>query len=215
MTYLQLVNKVLIRLREDTVSSVSESSYSQLIGEFVNDALKQVEEAWDWSALRTTLTATTEDGVFNYVLTDSGNNLKVLDVINDTSNNFMEYRGQTWFNDKYLNVNPESGSPRNYTFNGVDENGDTQVDVYPPPNGVYLLRFNIVSRTEQLSADTDNVVIPYLPIIHLATAMATRERGESGGTSTPELFLTADRSLSDSISLDAAKHPEETIFYVG
>lgn len=45
MTFLQLVNKVLVRLREDTVSSVDENSYSQLIGEFVNDAVKEVEAA--------------------------------------------------------------------------------------------------------------------------------------------------------------------------
>ena len=72
MTFLQLVNKVLVRLREDTVSSVDENSYSQLIGEFVNDAVKEVEAAWKWSALRETLSATTQDGVFSYVLTGSG-----------------------------------------------------------------------------------------------------------------------------------------------
>jgi hypothetical protein len=215
MTYLQLVNKVLIRLREDTVSSVSESSYSQLIGEFVNDSMKQVEDAWDWSALRTTLTATTEENIFNYVLTNSGNRAKILDVINDTSDAFVDYKSQHWFNNTFLNQDPDKGSPRYYTFNAVDENGDTQVDLYPIPNGVYDIRFNMVLRTAELEEDTDKVVIPTAPIIHLATALATRERGESGGTSTPELFLTADRSLADAISLDAAKHPEETIFYVG
>jgi len=42
MTYLDIVNKVLIRLREDEVSAVSQTAYSKLIGEFVNDALRQV-----------------------------------------------------------------------------------------------------------------------------------------------------------------------------
>ena len=37
MTYLQLVNSVLRRLREEEVSTVSQNSYSKLIGEFVND----------------------------------------------------------------------------------------------------------------------------------------------------------------------------------
>ena len=85
MTYLQLVNSVLRRLREDEVTSVSQNSYSKLIGEFVNDAKRTVEDSYDWTALRTTLTVTTDDTTFNYVLTGSQNRMKLLDVINDTS----------------------------------------------------------------------------------------------------------------------------------
>ena len=66
MTYLNLVNNVLRRLREDEVTNVSESTYSKMVGDFVNDAKDLVETAWDWSALRTTLTITTaaDDYVF-------------------------------------------------------------------------------------------------------------------------------------------------------
>ena len=84
MTYLQLVNSVLRRLREDEVTSVSQNSYSKLIGEFVNDAKRSVEDSYDWTALRTTLVVTTDDTTFNYVLTGSQNRMKLLDVINDT-----------------------------------------------------------------------------------------------------------------------------------
>ena len=66
MTYLETVNKILKRLRERTVTSVEETAYSALIGIFVNDAKQVVEEAWKWSALRTTLTATTTSGIFSY-----------------------------------------------------------------------------------------------------------------------------------------------------
>lgn len=166
-----------------------------------------------WSALRETLSATTQDGVFSYVLTGSGDVSEMLDVINDTSDVFMEYRAQSWFNNAFLNKIPDSASPRYYTFNGLDENGDTQVDIYPIPNGAYDLRFNLVKRTAELENDSDTVVIPTRPVLHLAVALATRERGESGGNLTPELFATYDKSLSDSVSLDAMKHPEETIFY--
>lgn len=38
MTYLNLVNNVLRRLREDEVSSVADSTYSKLAGDFINDA---------------------------------------------------------------------------------------------------------------------------------------------------------------------------------
>ncbi len=215
MTYLEAVNSVLIRLREEEVTSVSDNAYSKLIGQFVNDALRQVEDAWDWSALRSTITATTQQGIFNYILTGSGNNSKVLDVINDTAHYFVDYKSQSWFNDSYLNQDVLEGSPRYYSFNGVDDNGDTAVDVFPIPDKAYDIRFNMVLRTKQLSSGTDKIRIPYLPVVHLATALASRERGETGGTMTPELFASAQQLLSDAIALDAAKHPEETVFYVG
>jgi len=124
----------------------------------------------------------------------------------------MHYKDQHWFNNTFLNVTPAKGSPTYYTFNGVDSNGDTQVDLYPIPNGNYTLRFNAILRTPELSSDADEVIIPTMPIIHMAVALATRERGESGGNMTPELFASADRMLSDAIALDANKHPEETIY---
>lgn len=212
MTYLEMVNKVLIRLREDEVATVNQTAYSKLVGEFVNDALRVVEDAWDWSALRTTLTVTTSANIFNYVLTNSQNRVKILDVVNDTSNFFLKYKTQHWFNNTFLNTTPATGSPQYYTFNGVDSSGDTAVDIYPIPNGVYDVRFNVVQRTPELTSDTDEIIIPSLPVIHLAVALATRERGESGGNLTPELFASADRMLSDAVALDANKHPEETVF---
>ena len=38
MTYLNLVNSVLRRLREDEVTSVTNDTYSKRVGGFVNDA---------------------------------------------------------------------------------------------------------------------------------------------------------------------------------
>ena len=41
MTYLDIVNNVLRRLREDTVSDITETPYSTMVGDFVNDAKKE------------------------------------------------------------------------------------------------------------------------------------------------------------------------------
>ena len=70
----------------------------------------------------------------------------------------------------------------------------------------------MVLRTADLEADTDKMFIPSSPVIQLATALGARERGETGGTSASELFSLAGRTLSDAVALDAAKHPEETIW---
>jgi hypothetical protein len=213
MTYLDLVNNVLRRLRETEVSSVQSNSYSKLIGDLINDAKDLVETSWDWSALRTTLTITTTADVFNYSLTGSQNNIKELNVLNDTSNLIMQYQTNNWFDSQFLLGNPVSGAPLYYTYNGVDTNGDTLIDVYPKPDGVYSLRFNCALRNGDLSADTDTIKIPAMPVVHLAVAFASRERGETGGTSSAEYFSMANKYLSDAIAMDAARHPEETIFY--
>ena len=213
MTYLQLVNNVLRRLREDEVSSVSQTSYSRLIGEFVNDAKRSVEDSYDWTALRTTLTVSTIDSVFNYTLIGSQNKMKILDVVNDTSNFFMQYKSSHWMNNAFLIDDVPLGTPQFYSFNGVDANGDNGVDLYPKPDKVYQVRFNVVLRTHDFTADSDILSIPSSPVVQIATALAARERGETGGTSAAELFGLADRTLSDAIAFDAAQHPEETIWY--
>jgi hypothetical protein len=184
-----------------------------MVGDFVNDAKELVETAWDWSALRSTLTITTAADDYTYSLTGSGDKGKVFRIINDTSNCELQYQTQAWFDNEFFVNNPTSGAPKYFTYNGVDASGDTQIDVYPKPDGVYSLKAKLVNRNAVLSSDSDTLAIPSQPVIHMAVALLARERGETGGTSTPEYFEIADRYLSDAIALDAQKHPEETIFY--
>ena len=66
MTYLELVNDVLVRLREPTVTTVVLNSYSTLIGKFVNDAKRQIEDAFAWNVLGTTITVTTTASTASY-----------------------------------------------------------------------------------------------------------------------------------------------------
>jgi len=211
-TYKQLVNNVLIRLREKEIVTIDDNSYSKLIGVFVHDAIESVESAWNWSNLRETFTVTTTADVFNYALTDSGDKSIVLDATNNTNNSFMQYKPERWFNATYLNDDPAKGSPNYYGFNGLNTSGDTQIDVYPIPNGVYTLHFNIVKRSPDILADTDTVKVPFLPVQALAYAMALEERGEDGGVSPVSAKALAHDYLSDAIAIDASKHPEELIW---
>jgi len=211
-TYKQTVNNILIRLREREVDSINENSYSKLIGLFVRDAVEMVESAWGWSNLRETMTVTTQADVFNYVLTDFGDKSTLLEAINNTSDTFMKYQTPHWFNNVYLNNTPVTGSPQNYVYNGLSNAGDTQIDVYPKPDGVYELFFNIIKRSPDITDDDDIVKVPFLPVQTLAYAMALEERGEDGGMSAVSAKALASVYLSDAIALDAAKHPEELIW---
>ena len=212
MTYLEMVNNILIRLREREVGTVNETQYSKLIGQLVNDANQEVERAWDWSALRTTVSATTTSGIFSYELNGTGNDFEILSVLNDTSNQFMSYRTAHDFDNWYLNQTPVSGAPQYYSWNGVSNDGDTQVDVYPKPDGAYSLRFNMVRRSPLMTADATSLVIPAQPVQMLAYAKAVEERGEDGGAAANTAYATASRVISDAIALDSARHPEELIY---
>lgn len=211
MTYLEIVNKVLRRLREPTVASVSENSYSALIGELVNVAKREIEDSWNWAALRTTLTATTAPDLFNYVLRGAGTRFRVLEIINDTDNFFMQPRDGKWFESQLLLATVQKGSPTFYNFNGVTTYGDTQVDVFPVPNGVYTLRFNVVMPQDDLTTDAEVVQIPYQLLIEGVLARAIAERGEDGGNQDQEMRYR--NMLADLISIENGHRVEETTWY--
>lgn len=213
MTYLQLVNSVLRRLRETEVSSVSDNAYSKMIGDFVNDAKRNVEDSYNWNALYDTLSATTTNDIFNYVLEGSGQRFRVVDILNDTSNWFLEEKTTRWFDQQFLLTSPSKGAPMYYNFNGVDSNGDTQVDVYPIPDGTYNLRFNIVLPQPLLENNADTIKVPYEPVIFLAYAKALAERGEDGGLASSEAAALYRQSLADAIALESGRYSEESQFY--
>ena len=212
MTYLNLMNNVLRRLREEEVNSVTDSTYSKMAGDFINDAKTMVEQAADWSALRATVSIATVADDNLYSLTDCGGDVKVMSALNDTQNCFLGYQTKDWFNDSIYISDEVSGAPKYYTYNGLDSNGDTQILLSPKPDGVYNLRFDVIKRQAVLSNNSDSLLVPSQPVIHLAVALLARERGETGGTSTAEYFAIADKYLSDAIAIDAAKHPEEMVF---
>ena len=213
MNYLAAINSVLVRLRERQVESINENEYSSLIATLINDSIQEVEQAWDWSALRNSLTVTTSNGIFNYELNGAKNDVKVLSVVNATTQSDVDYQTANWFNDRYLTPSPATGSPSYWSFNGVGTDGDTLIDLYPKPDGVYEVRFNVVKRSEDLVAESDRILCPHRPIVLLAYAKAVEERGEDNGQTGNTAYMAANNSLSNAIALDASKHPEETIWY--
>lgn len=209
MNYIQLVNSVLRRLRETEVSSVADNAYAKLIGDFVNDAKRQVEDSYAWNALSDTLTAVTANGIFNYVLVGSGQRFRIIDVLNDTDDFNLKYQTVQEMNRLFLLTSSEQGSPRYYNFNGTDANGDTQVDLFPIPRGVYNIRFNVIKPQAKLVSDSDILLVPEEPVIFNATARAMAERGEDGGIQSNEMYAIYNQSLADAIAIESSRYEEE------
>ena len=213
MTYLEIINAVLRRLRETEVTDVNETDYSKLIGEYVNSVKKEVEVAWDWNALRTTLTLNTTTGVFNYTLLGSGSRFRVSDVVNDTSNYMLQQKGSAWMNRRFLTVDTQRSTPSFYSFNGVDSNLDSAVDLYPVPDGVYTLRFNVTIPQDDLADNTDTLQIPSEPVIQGTLARAISERGEDGGRLSNDQYILYRSAMADEIAIEAGRFSDETVWY--
>lgn len=211
-TYLDVVNNVLRRLREPAVTSVNDTDYSAMIGVLVNDAKREVEDAYDWNALTDTLTAVTSDAVFNYVLVGSRTRFRVMDVLNDTSDFTLRYAPSTWMNRQYLLTDSQKGEPLYYNFNGVDANGDTQVDLFPIPDGVYNVRFNLVIPQADLVTDTTRVLVPDHLVALLAYSKAIAERGEDSGVMSSEAYQMYRLALADAVAIERNHYNEEMVW---
>ena len=213
MTFLELINDVLIRLRETQVSTNAETSYSTLIGKFVNDGKRQVEDAFSWNVLSTDITVTTVAATYQYALTGAGQKFQVQDAINSTANIGMTNISFVEMN-RFQNfaITPAATIPSMYAFEGVDGSGDTKVTLYPRPDAVYSLRFSLTVPQATLAADGTAVLVPDVLVAQNAYARALAERGEDGGISSSEAYQLYRTMLADYIALEGTRYPENQEF---
>jgi hypothetical protein len=213
MTYLDLINAVLRRLRETVVTTASETDYSALVGELVNDAKKTVENSHEWTSQRSTVSFPTVVDQARYSLTGAKINSLVKRGMNDTTNKYLTQRNAIWYEEKTILATASTGSPSDFIIDGVDSDGLLRVSVYPTPNAIETLKFVCVIPQAALEADATQLLVPDNPVVQLAYAMALRERGETGGQSAAEQFIVAQGALADAIAMDASRQPGELDFF--
>lgn len=209
MTYLQLVNNILVRLRLDKVSSVDEDSYSRLMGALVNDAKREVEDAWDWNVLRRSMLIYTDAQIFAYQLVGAGTRYKLLfDTVDQPA--FWNVTEQSrlkgpmpssWMTQR-ISYHTETGPPLYFDINGSFD-GDPLVNLYPVPDRDYQLQIDMVVPQPDLAEDTDRLLVPSYPVLLGAFALAVSERGEDGGLSYSDAYARYASALADAIQIDA------------
>ena len=222
MTYREVINSVLRRLREDTIDSdwsgnlydsVSVSDYQKLIGELVNDSKKNVESYHDWNALRETFNIKTATDNMQYTLGDAtrgaGVTFKVLDVICQNTGQVLEQVPNDWINEQVFPLtNKVSGLPTYYAFNGIsqastDREPDFNIDLYPVPISEQIISVNIVGAQKELKTAAQVLRVPSQAVILGAWARAISERGEDGGSLSSAVAAEARDSLNIAVQLDA------------
>ena len=209
MIYLQLVNDVLARLRESSVATVTATAYSTLIGKFVNDAKRQVEDAWDWDVLSTDITVNLSAGTSTYVVTGSGvrHKKEVINCTTASALNQLRKRPIQWIIDQQQLSTVQRGSPAYYAWNGSDGT-DSKIEIFPTPDSSYTLAVSIYVPQAVLAADATVITIPHDAVIMGAYARALAERGEDGGLSSSEAYGLYKSILADQIAIEASRFVE-------
>lgn len=211
MTYLEAVNSVLIRMREDTVLTLqgTDDVVVDLVERYVNDAVLSVAQSHTWSALLDTWVFNTTEGASEVVLSGDSK-VNVIDVI--YAPNGMELRNESRARIIQRRLAGDTtGTPNYYAVNGK-AGGQVTLTMWPTP--VSAESFTVVGHAEHgvLSEDSDVITVPFKPVEHLALVYAARERGEVGAQTVPELMSIASQSLSDAIALDAANTPLDNLW---
>lgn len=210
MQYLDIVKAVYRKLRETEPATVSEDDYSTLIGDLVNEAKREVEDAWDWNCLRSVLPITSVASQAEYSLTGTGDRWSMYWFL-DNNKDPLWKQTEYW----YYRQQSTTGKPRNFVYSGCDSSGDATILLYPTPDtsgDVYNM--GIKAAQADLSDDTDTLSVPSKPVILGAVLKAIEERGEDGGNTQRAAKLAYARAMSDAIALEAARFPEQTTFRV-
>ena len=216
MTYLELVNDVLIRMREDPIDSIGGSSQAELndpvaymVKQFVNDAKRVVEDSHVWNALRGEWVVVTSQGTSMYPLTGSGGRA-VLDAVYSAWGGAI--REATLNKIRKDSLRGGENTPMYYAIDGTDANGDARIRLSPTPKDTGNFHVYGFKYQDDLQKDTDVLKVPHKPVVYYALALAARERGEVGGQTSTDILGLAKNYLSDAIALEAASNSLDDIW---
>jgi hypothetical protein len=228
LTYLGAVQKVLLNLRESPITDLT-ATYSQLIGEFVNQAKEKVEAAWRWKNLATTLTFTTvlNQTVYpltssaspavasssgNYpddnraeILVDEENNQMVFDATTAASGGLIRLLRRTRETEYALNIYLANQSPvQPNAFSFYQENGTAFFNLVGAPIGGRAMRIRMKVPQQQFSTGSEIFLAPWRPIVSYATFLAMEERGEELSERATLYLDRHNQELERAIEVDLA-----------
>jgi hypothetical protein len=218
-TYLQLVNKVLVNLREATVGDMT-AAYTQLLGEFVNQAKETVEDSWRWRILTSEVQVTTVAQQIQYYLDAAANSPAVTLVsgnypderaqllkddedhyqafdITGASSNVVYQLSHTAREDQVLSgyLAPARSQNIPYAFSYTMEGGRPSIYLVDPPPVGRVLAFRFCAPQTEFGVGTETLLVPWRPVVSMATALAMQERGEELGESADLYFSRYNSEL--------------------
>lgn len=216
-TLLQIVNAVLVRLRESTVVAYNTTEYSTQITGVVNAVKTEIEEAYRWEAMRDTYSVSAVSPTTGYALTGSGMNAEIIDGWNTTTGQKLTKQTKKVFDTYFFGVptgqSLQTGNVGEFVPAGLDANYDQKIDVYPVPATTQALKFQVYRPQNDLAANGDIPLCPQNVLIEETIARLLVERGDDGAAqpdpATGGKFIRTDL-LATAIARDQGSDPTET-----
>lgn len=234
MNYLEMCNEVLVRMREQEISSVTDRNndpQQKLVCKFVNDAKQFVDRSHNWNGLRKMWVIDLAHEAHKYNLMGASEQSGIY-LVRYVSGAVLKEANPRWLERKPA----ANGTPHYYSLSDA-HNHNVTLKVWPYPDNTFgdshdvyefaeaefdgdsylgspdktLLAYGFAHQ-DRLKNDEDQFLIPEDAVLHYAWAYASRERGEAGGASTAELFALASQHLSDAISWDVSNSDLEYVW---
>ena len=222
MTYREMINAVLRRLREDTIASnwsgalvdaTTVTDYQKMIGDIVNEAKREVEDAWNWTILRASTTVATSADTREYTISGTNERSRILMAQEQSNGTILQEMSDKYLQfTKYPTSAVQKTLPDYYSVTGISS-GLIQVSFDPVPDAVYNITFRVVNPQAELSLATDTLSVPHNIVVLGALARAIAERGEDGGSLSDMVYGQYREALSDAIQIEAGRTVNEVDFY--
>jgi hypothetical protein len=178
-----LLNKVLIGLRQtQNADTATTDAYELLLLQYLNEAKEEVEESWDWHALRATVTITLAASTVDYTLTIAGD----ADVdttersrllyerspsmgggeyssrtfgdspqvfdVTDSSEERLTQMGIEQMERMHLMDENETGNPQYFAM--YSDGASLKMKVWPTPSAVRTIKARIYNPQAELASDS-------------------------------------------------------------
>jgi hypothetical protein len=223
-TLLQMTNKVLRRLREDTVTATTDNAYATLIAEFISDVQEEIVDAHMWSSMYSTAEITMVDATSSYTIPGTSSRSEIAFNEDQAPNLFYRRSGETDVSRMWLlaypdfvtrdllqrsadNAQPEYVSIR-HTYALADDELTLYLDPIPTADQagdvVLVQTWNPPVRLETDGTDDDTVLSVPDRTVFLGTVFyALNERGEEIGEPGNVAEQRYQKSLRDAITNDS------------
>ena len=206
VTVLEMVNKILTRMREVNVGTINETDQSSAVLRLINDAKREVEDSFDWVSLQQTITVATVAGTTTYAI-DGGSvytnqRSRVLDVFNDTTNVRLVAVPYDYARRQSQTTNDEQAEPVQYAVAGISDTQSLNIRFYQTPDAVYSMLIETIIPQEDLNADNQYTKVSWYPVYLRALALAVRERGEDEGEQYSEIQQAYQIALGDAMAYE-------------
>lgn len=203
---LTIVNKVLKKLRESTVTTIEGDDYAELITDFLTETKQEIEDAWDWTALKGTVLLDTIADAYRYKLSSVYEGSEIHSVYDQTNDCYLEF-SPTKVDDLLKLTVPETGTAKYYSIVGYNDS-EMLIDIAPVPDTanirLYINGKYVQGDLPYTNPSTTLIATPMMPLVLGTYAKAVEERGEDDGEALTKAETKYARSLSDAIALDNA-----------